>query len=73
MKSGWLFYSLSKRKIQKKKNMCKTSGDEGCHSKNAVPRHGVFAVTGPRMLVFVYTSFHAFVVTYLTCTIEITL
>ncbi|MDR0495598.1 MAG: hypothetical protein LBG95_08250 [Treponema sp.] len=42
--------------------MRKTSGDEGCHSKNAVPRHGVFAMTGPRMLVFAYTSFHAFVV-----------
>jgi hypothetical protein len=42
--------------------MRKTSGDEGCHSTNAVPRHGVCAVTGPRMLVFAYTSFHAFVV-----------
>jgi hypothetical protein len=42
--------------------MSKISGDEGCHSKNAVLRHGVFAMTGPRMLVFAYTSFHAFVV-----------
>jgi hypothetical protein len=42
--------------------MRKTSGDEGCHSKNAVLRHGVFAMTGPRMLIFAYTSFHAFVV-----------
>ncbi|MDR0495872.1 MAG: hypothetical protein LBG95_09640, partial [Treponema sp.] len=38
------------------------SGDEGCHSTNAVLRHGVFAMTGPRMLIFAYTSFHAFVV-----------
>jgi hypothetical protein len=42
--------------------MPKTSGDEGCRSKNAVPRHGVFAVTGPRMLIFAYTTFHVFVV-----------
>jgi hypothetical protein len=39
--------------------MSKISGDEGCHSKNAVLRHGVFAMTGPRMLIFAYTSFHA--------------
>ncbi|MDR0455209.1 MAG: hypothetical protein LBH20_00815, partial [Treponema sp.] len=45
-----------------KKNMRKTSGDEGCHGKNAVLRHGVFAMTGPRMLISAYTSFHAFVV-----------
>jgi hypothetical protein len=45
-----------------KKTVRKTSGAEGCHSKNAVPRHGVFAMTGPRMLIFTYTSFHAFVV-----------
>ncbi|MDR0495590.1 MAG: hypothetical protein LBG95_08205, partial [Treponema sp.] len=38
------------------------SGDEGCHSTNAVLRHGVCAMTGPRMLIFAYTSFHAFVV-----------
>jgi hypothetical protein len=42
--------------------MSKISGDEGCHSKNAVLRHGVFAMTGPRMLIFAYTSFHVFVV-----------
>jgi hypothetical protein len=41
--------------------MSKISGDEGCHSKNAVLRHGVFAMIGPRMLIFAYTSFHAFV------------
>jgi hypothetical protein len=45
--------------------MSKISGDEGCHSKNAVPRHGVFAMTDPRMLIFAYTSFHAFVVHHL--------
>jgi hypothetical protein len=44
--------------------MSKISGDEGCHSTNAVLRHGVCAMTGPRMLSFAYTSFHAFVVTY---------
>jgi hypothetical protein len=50
------------RRTQKKKNknMHKTSGDEGCHSKNAVLRHGVFAMTGPRMLTFAYISFHVF-------------
>jgi hypothetical protein len=42
--------------------MSKISGDEGCHSTNAVLRHGVFAMTGPQMLIFAYTSFHAFVV-----------
>jgi hypothetical protein len=46
----------------KKENMCKTSGAEGCQSKNAVFRHGVFALTGPRMLIFTYTSFHVFIV-----------
>jgi hypothetical protein len=45
-----------------KKNMCKMSGAEGCHSKNAVPRHGVFAMTGPRMLIFTCTLVHEFVV-----------
>ncbi|MDR0495509.1 MAG: hypothetical protein LBG95_07770, partial [Treponema sp.] len=48
----------------KKKTMSKISGDEGCHSKNAVLRHGVFAMSGPRMLIFAYTSFHTFVVPY---------
>ncbi|MDR0494139.1 MAG: hypothetical protein LBG95_00715 [Treponema sp.] len=42
--------------------MRKISGDEGCRGKNAVLRHGVFAATGPRMLIFDYASFHVFVV-----------
>jgi hypothetical protein len=49
-------------KNTKKKNMRKISGAEGCHGKNAVLRHGVFVMTGPRMFIFAYTSFHAFVV-----------
>ncbi|MDR0495124.1 MAG: hypothetical protein LBG95_05810, partial [Treponema sp.] len=60
--SGSFPYSLSTRQTQKKKTMRKISGDEGCHSTNAVLRHGVIAMTGPRMLIFAYTSFHAFVV-----------
>jgi hypothetical protein len=50
--------------------MRKTSGDEGCHSKNAVLRHGVCAMTGPRMLIFAYTSFHAFVVELLVSLLD---
>jgi hypothetical protein len=57
-----IILSSIQTKITKKKNMRKTSGAEGCHSKNTVPRHGVFAMTGPRMFIFAYTSFHAFVV-----------
>jgi hypothetical protein len=61
--------SLPARQTQK--NMRKTSGDEGCHSKNAVPRHGVFAMTGPRMLIFYCASFHAFIVSLPECRIDI--
>jgi hypothetical protein len=50
------FFS-SQTKPTKKKNMRKMSGAEGCHRKNAVPRHGVFLMTGPRMLVFAHISF----------------
>jgi hypothetical protein len=50
----------------KKENMRKISGDEGCHGKNAVLRHGVFAMTGSRILVFAYTPSHEFVVASVT-------
>jgi hypothetical protein len=56
-----VLFSISNERYREEK-MGKISGAEGCHSKTAVPRHGVFAMTGPRMLIFAYTSFHAFVV-----------